>query len=124
MANLPPQTHIADADCLDCGKEVKVKTNKNGKAYYYCNHVNVASGNLCGAHHRWGKDPSEQMVRDYLAARKDHNTSERQSNVADQDTHPDLSKHPEPEVGADSGANHIADRNRDTGGTGGWGLFD
>lgn len=126
VPNLPGQTHIADADCLDCGKEVKVKLNKNGKAYFYCNHVHVGTGNFCGAHHRWGKDRSQAMQQEYLAARKNSQQPEEQLNdFEDRNTPAQLSEQPDAstDVGDGAGADTLADRSEDTGSGSGWGLF-
>lgn len=137
MPNLPAQTIVAVAECLECGKDVNVKINKNGLSYYYCNSVNKRSGNFCGDHHRWGRDRSQQMQLDYLAARKNSRSPEEQINdIEDQDTPADLPEHiradlqEQPEIdvgdiggsaGADGTGHHIEPAKQEFGG---WGLFE
>lgn len=88
MPNLPAQTVVALAECLECEKDVNVKINKNGLAYYYCNSVNADTGNFCGDHHRWGKDRSQRMQREYLAARKNSRSPEEQINDSEDQNPP------------------------------------
>lgn len=68
MANLQGRA-IANAECSDCGKPVKIKVSKGSKAYYYCPHVSAQTGEYCGNRKWWGVDASQNMQRDYLAAR-------------------------------------------------------
>lgn len=65
MPNLPPKTEIGRIACGACGKSVVVRLNKNGNAYYFCNHSDD-DGQSCAHHQRWGKVASQQMQRAYL----------------------------------------------------------
>lgn len=76
MANLVGRA-IANAQCSDCGKPVKIKVSKGSKAYYYCPHVSAETGEYCGNRKWWGVDASQKMQRDYLAARQSPKTEER-----------------------------------------------
>lgn len=68
MPNLPPQTVVAECQCAACGKPVKVKLNKAGKAYYFCPWA-TDQGDPCNHHQKWGGAHSQQMQRNYLSAR-------------------------------------------------------
>lgn len=69
MPNLEAKTVIAEAECSACGKPVKVKVNKTGKAYYYC-FWTLPDGEPCNHHQKWGGAHSQIMQQNFIAARK------------------------------------------------------
>jgi hypothetical protein len=69
LPNLEAKTVVATTTCADCGKPVRVVLNKNGMAYYFCPHVD-SDVNRCNHKQQWGRTTSQQMQRDFLAARK------------------------------------------------------
>ena len=66
---LPPGTIIGNWTCPCCKGKVKVKVNKNGMAYYYCN-GGLPSNDPCSHHQKWGRAASDAMVEMYLKDRK------------------------------------------------------
>ncbi|MGH1445566.1 MAG: zinc ribbon domain-containing protein [Cognatishimia sp.] len=74
MPNLEKGTVVAECSCNGCGKPVKVKLNKNSIAYYYCPWTN-GDGERCNHKESWGRSLSQEMQRNYLAARKQTKTN-------------------------------------------------
>lgn len=69
MADRPGKgTVIAHVECGGCGKRVNVTLNVNSIAYYFCSHVND-SGQPCAHHERWGREDSNRMIDQYMAAK-------------------------------------------------------
>lgn len=122
MANLVGRA-IANAQCSDCGKPVKIKVSKGSKAYYYCPHVSAETGEYCGNRKWWGVDASQKMQRDYLAARQSPKTAPAPTPVAETRDHDDrdiADLHDEPEYEDDEDG-EFEDERDDSGD--GWSLY-
>ncbi|MBO6603848.1 hypothetical protein [Rhodophyticola sp.] len=71
MAEIKPrETVIKRCGCAGCGKQVQVKLNKNGCAYYYCPWADE-TGDPCNHQQRWGKAASAKMIAAYEAGGDD-----------------------------------------------------
>jgi hypothetical protein len=66
MPNLEAGTIVAALACPNCKNDVELKLNKNGNAYYFCNHSEGA-GIPCSQHGRYGRAASQRFQRDYIA---------------------------------------------------------
>jgi hypothetical protein len=66
MPNLEAGTIVAAQSCPNCKNDVELKLNKNGNAYYFCNH-SEGVGVPCSQHGRYGRAASQRFQRDYIA---------------------------------------------------------
>jgi len=60
---------IGHGSCSGCGRNVNVKVNKNGKAYYYCT--------PCGHHERFGGENTEKLKQQFNGSLKDEVSTEK-----------------------------------------------
>lgn len=64
----PRVTPIAKHTCPNCGEDVRIVTNKNMVAYYYCPGIDT-KGDVprpCSHHEKWGRAASQRMIDRYL----------------------------------------------------------
>tara|TARA_R110002074_G_scaffold8131_19_gene34105 strand:- start:2783 stop:3130 length:348 start_codon:yes stop_codon:yes gene_type:complete len=73
MPNLERGTELFRDECPQCEKQIVIKINSAGKAYYNCLYPRTDTGNMCGCGFKWGRDDSQKMQREYLERRAANN---------------------------------------------------
>lgn len=83
---IPRETVIAVGECYECGRDVHVKTDKNGRAYHVCRWPDAITHNACNDQRRYGRGSTDTMIKNFQRESKADASESTQSDVPESDT--------------------------------------